>query len=76
MESAQNTAPAFDSLTAALDEIDRILHRMLLLAELSASDMDVDRQPLQKTLERLQDQIDRIADTLSSEAPPTPEDNG
>lgn len=76
MESAQNTSPAFDSLTEALDEIDRILHQMLLLAELSASDMDVDRQRLQKTLERLQDKIDRIADTLSPEAPPAPEKDG
>ena len=75
MEPTQNTAgqPAFDSLTAALDEIDRSLHQMLLLAELSASDMDVDRERLQKTLERLQDKIDRIADTLSPEAPPPPE---
>lgn len=50
----------------ALDEIDRILHQMLLLAELSASDSNVDRQSLQKVLERLQDKIDRIADRLES----------
>ena len=48
----------------ALDEIDRILHQMLLLAELSASDSNVDRRNLQKVLERLQDKIDRIADRL------------
>lgn len=50
----------------ALDEIDRILHQMLLLAELSASDSSVDRQSLQKVLERLQSKIDRIADRLDS----------
>lgn len=52
----------------ALDEIDRILHQMLLLAELSASDSSVDRQNLQKVLERLQakiDKIDKIADQLN-----------
>lgn len=48
----------------ALDEIDRILHQMLLLAELSASDSSVDRQSLQKVLERLQNKIDTIADRL------------
>ena len=48
----------------ALDEIDRILHQMLLLAELSASDSDVDRQNLQKVLERLQKKIDAIADKI------------
>ena len=41
----------------ALDEIDRILHQMLLLAELSASDSNVDRQSLQKALERLQKRL-------------------
>ena len=53
-------------LEHALDEIDRILHQMLLLAELSASDSNVDRQSLQKALERLRDKIDRIADRLDS----------
>ena len=48
----------------ALDEIDRILHQMLLLAELSASDSSVDRQSLQKALERLQKKIDTIADKI------------
>ena len=50
----------------ALDEIDRVRHQMLLLAELSASDSNVDRQYLQKVLERLQNKIDRIADRLDS----------
>lgn len=46
----------------ALDEIDRTLHQMLLLAELSASDSNVDRDALQKGLDRMRDKIDRIAD--------------
>lgn len=50
----------------ALNEIDRILHQMLLLAELSASGGAVDRQSLQTVLERLQNKIDRIADRLDS----------
>lgn len=50
----------------ALDEIDRSLHQMLLLAELSASNSSVDRQSLQKVLERLQAKIDRIADRMDS----------
>lgn len=49
---------------SALDEIDRLLHQMLMLAELSAGDGDVDRENLQKVLEHLQHKIDRIADRL------------
>ncbi|MCI8422284.1 MAG: hypothetical protein HFF50_01955 [Lawsonibacter sp.] len=48
----------------ALNEIDRILHQMLLLAELAASDSSVDRDSLQRVLERLQHKIDRIADQM------------
>ena len=48
----------------ALDEIDRSLHQMLMLAELSASNLNTDRAALQKTLERLRGKIDAIADTL------------
>lgn len=48
----------------SLDEITRLLHRMLTLAELSASDMNVDRELLQKALDHLRDEIDRIADRL------------
>ena len=48
----------------ALDEIDRSLHQMLMLAELSASNLDTDRAALQKTLERLRGKIDALADTL------------
>ena len=56
--------PLPQDLERALDEIDRILHQMLLLAELSASDSNVDRQSLQKVLERLQKKIDIIADKI------------
>lgn len=52
------------SLDAALAEIERTLDQMLTLARLSASDLNVDRAALQKTLERLQNKIDRIADML------------
>lgn len=51
---------------AALDEIDRLLHQMLILAELSAGEGDVDRASLQKTLEHLQRKIDRIADQIDT----------
>ena len=56
--------PLPQDVERALDEIDRILHQMLLLAELSASDTSVDRQNLQKVLERLQKKIDAIADKI------------
>ena len=42
---------------AALDEIDRILHQMLMLAELSASDGEINRPNLQIVLEHLQHKI-------------------
>lgn len=63
MEETENQ-PLPQDLERALDEIDRILHQMLLLAELSASDSNVDRQNLQKVLERLQKKIDAIADKI------------
>ena len=63
MEEFENQ-PLPQEVEHALDEIDRILHQMLLLAELSASDSNVDRQSLQKILERLQSKIDAIADRL------------
>lgn len=65
MEESQNQ-PFPQDIEHALDEIDRTLHQMLLLAELSASDNTVDRQSLQKVLERLRDKIDRIADQMES----------
>jgi hypothetical protein len=48
----------------SLDEIDRSLHQMLMLAELSASDSDMNRANLQTVLEYLQRKIDRAADRL------------
>lgn len=47
-----------------LDEIDRTLHQMLVLSELSASDGNMNRANLQKVLEHLQNKIDRAADRL------------
>ena len=52
------------SIDQALGEIERTLEQMLTLARLSASDLNVDRAALQKTLERLQRKIDRIADRI------------
>ena len=52
-------------IDAALAEIERTLDQMMVLAQLSASSLDVDRAALQKTLERLQGKIDRIADGLA-----------
>lgn len=49
---------------ASLDEISAILRRMLALAEMSASDLELDRGLMQKTLDRLREEIDRIADSL------------
>ena len=63
MEGIENQ-PSPQDIEHALDEIDRILHQMLLLAELSASDSNVDRHNLQKVLERLQKKIDAIADKI------------
>lgn len=48
----------------ALDEIDRILHQMLVLAELSAGEGNVNRTNLQTVLEYLQGKINRAADRL------------
>ena len=53
-------------IDAALADIEHALDQMLILAQLSASDLDVDRYILQKTLERLQRKIDRIADSIES----------
>ena len=52
------------SIDQALGDIERTLEQMLTLARLSASDLNVDRAALQKTLERLQRKIDRIVDTI------------
>lgn len=55
---------AYQHLDAALAEIERTLEQMLTLARLSATDLNLDREALQKTLERLQRKIDRIADAI------------
>lgn len=60
----ENEAAAQEELARRLDEITRLLRRMLALAELSASDLDVDRQLLQKTLERLRAEVERLADGI------------
>ena len=63
METTQN--PQFpQDIDAALAEIERTLDQMLALAQLSASNLNLDRAALQKTLERLQNKINRIADDL------------
>lgn len=54
-------------IDSTLSEIERTLDQMLALAELSASDLNVDRDTLQKTLERLGQKIDRLADGLPSQ---------
>lgn len=68
MDSMQNKQDDLSSqdMDASLAEIERTLDQMLILAQLSASELNVDRKTLQKTLERLQQKIDRIADHLDS----------
>lgn len=51
-------------LAQTLDEIMCLLRRMIALAELSVSDLNVDRQLLQRTFERLRDEVDRLADGI------------
>lgn len=55
---------AQEELARRLDEIARLLRRMIVLAELSASDMDVDREVLQRMFERLKGEVKRIADGI------------
>ena len=64
MQSKEEFEQTIQSIDQALGEIERTLEQMLTLARLSASDLNVDRAALQKTLERLQHKIDRIADTI------------
>lgn len=66
MEETENQ-PLPQDVERALDEIERILHQMLLLAELSASNSNVDRQNLQKVLERLQNKTDTIAHKIKDD---------
>lgn len=63
MKNNQNFLSPQDA-DAALAEIERTLDQMLVLAEVSASSLDVDRAALQKTLERLRFKIDCIANAL------------
>lgn len=63
-QNNQNSYLPMRDIDAALAEIERTLDQMLVLAQVSACDLDMDRTALQKTLERLQDKIDRIADQL------------
>ena len=53
-----------EDIVSGLDEISHTLEQMLALAELSASDLDLDRNALQKTLDRLKDRIDQAADRI------------
>lgn len=55
---------AIEALDGALAEIEASLRQMLLLAELSAGDTNVDREWLQTVLDRLRNKIDRIADQM------------
>lgn len=64
MQPIEELEESVQSIDQALGEIERTLEQMLALAQLSASDLNVDRAALQKTLERLQRKIDRIADTI------------
>ena len=64
MQPKEEFEQSIQSIDQALGEIERTLEQMLTLARLSASDLNVDRAALQKTLERLQRKIDRIADTI------------
>ena len=64
MQPTERFEKSIQSIDQALGEIERTLEQMLALAQLSASDLNIDRAALQKTLERLQRKIDRIADTI------------
>ena len=64
MQPTEKFEKSIQSIDQVLGEIERTLEQMLALAQLSASDLNIDRAALQKTLERLQRKIDRIADTI------------
>ena len=64
MQPKEEFEKSVQSIDQALGEMERTLEQMLTLARLSASDLNVDRTALQKTLERLQRKIDRIADRI------------
>ena len=64
MQPTEDFEQSIQAIDQALGEIEHTLEQMLILARLSASDLDVDRVALQKTLDRLKGKIDRIADTI------------
>lgn len=64
MQPKEEFEQSIQSMDQALGEIEHTLEQMHALAQLSASDLNVDRIALQKTLERLQAKIDRIADRI------------
>lgn len=64
MQPTEEFEKSIQSIDQALGEIESTLEQMLALAQLSASNLNVDRASLQKTLECLQAKIDRIADML------------
>lgn len=64
MQPTEKFEKSIQSIDQALGEIEHTLEQMLTLARLSATDLDLDRAALQKTLERLQRKINRIADSL------------
>lgn len=60
----KDAGEALQRIDNTLSQIEHTLDQMLALAELSASDLNVDREAMQRTLERLGRKIDRLADTL------------
>ena len=63
----KNNAPLLpNDIDAALAKISHALEQMLVLAKLSASDLNLDRNALQKMLDRLKDRIDQIADYIGT----------
>ena len=64
MQPTEDFEQSIQAIDQALGEIEHTLEQMLILDRLSASDLDVDRGALQKTLDRLKRKIDRIADTI------------
>jgi len=63
-QSGPDTVISAEKIDRALGEVEHTLEQMLALAQLSASDLSVDRDALQRTLERLRHRIDQIADTI------------
>lgn len=65
MEEHNAPLPPKD-IDSGLDAISHTLEQMLALAKLSASDLDLNRDALQKTLDRLKNRIDQIADYIGT----------